>query len=150
MGAMPRLLALLVLLTVGWPPLAGAAQRWFDIELVVFARDGLPRGNEFWPELVELPDTTQVRQPAARAPLRLTGAAERLRRQPGYRVLLHTAWRQPTGSRARAPWVRLTDGGDVTTGPALDGMARLSLRRYLHLDLDLVLTRDLEMPIAEP
>ncbi len=150
MAAMPRLLAPLLSIALLWPTLAGASQRWFDIELVIFARDGLPTGNELWPEVVELPETGLTRLPAARAPLRLTSAADRLRRQPGYRVLVHTAWRQPTGSREQAPWIRLTDGGDVGTATALDGMARLSLRRYLHLDLDLVLSRELEMPVAIP
>lgn len=150
MGAMSRLLAPLLCLALGWPTLADAAQRWFDIELVIFARDGLSTGNEVWPEVVELPETELTRPPAARAPLRLGREADRLRRQPGYRVLLHTAWRQPTGSRERAPWIRLSDGGDVSVAQGLDGMARLSLRRYLHLDLDLVLTRELEMPVTRP
>lgn len=150
MGAMSRLLAPLLCLALGWPTLADAAQRWFDIELVIFARDGLPTGNEVWPEVVELPETELTRPPAARAPLRLGREADRLRRQPGYRVLLHTAWRQPTGSRERAPWIRLSDGGDVSVAQGLDGMARLSLRRYLHLDLDLVLSREMELPVALP
>ena len=147
---MSRLALLLLCLATAWPTLAGAAQRWFDIELVIFARDGLPRGNEAWPGQVELPDIDLAREPIAQAPLRLLREADRLRRQPGYRVLVHTAWRQPTGSRKRAPWIRLTDGGDVSLAPALDGMARLSLRRYLHLDLDLVLTRELDMPVTRP
>ncbi len=143
-------LPFLLLLVVAWPGSAPAAQRWFDIELVIFARDGSPGGSEVWPEVVDLPDTKAARAPGYRAPLRLHDAVERLRRQPGYRVLLHTAWRQPTGSRDSAPWIRLTDGGNVGLGPALDGMARLSLRRYLHLDLDLVTSRELDVPYAVP
>lgn len=140
----------LLLLLLACPALVAAAEtRWFDLELLVFARAGPPSGNELWPQDPGLPDTAAAVAPArGNAPLRLTAAADRLRRQPGYSVLLHTAWRQPTGDRSRAPWVRLTDGG--TSATTLDGMARLSVSRYLHLDLDLVLIRELALPASAP
>ncbi|MDX1593816.1 MAG: CsiV family protein [Gammaproteobacteria bacterium] len=145
-----RCLPLLIVL-LAWPAPGPAATRWFDLEIVVFARDGAPAGNEVWPETVALPDTGEARPPNQRITAgRLAGAADRLRRQPGYRVLLHTAWRQPTGSRERVPWIRVSDGGDVTASPGLDGMVRLSLRRYLHIDLDLVVSREIEVPVARP
>jgi len=141
----------LLLLALAWPVLATAAPRWFDLEILVFAREGLPPGNELWPEYPGLPDTTATLPPAAgTAPLRLVDTADRLRRQPRHTVLLHTAWRQPVGSRKRAQWVRLTDAPDGTSMPILDGMVRLSVRRYLHLDLDLVVTRELDIPVTEP
>lgn len=148
MPAMARCILLLLLLAC--PALVAAAEpRWFDLELLVFARDGPPSGNEVWPQDPGLPDTTAALPPAGgTAPLRLTAAADRLRRQPGYSVLLHTAWRQPTGDRSRAPWVRLTDGD--TSAATLDGSARLSVSRYLHLDLDLVLIRELALPASAP
>ncbi|HEY5719782.1 MAG TPA: CsiV family protein, partial [Gammaproteobacteria bacterium] len=88
--------------------------------------------------------------------LQLTGAAERLRRSSRYRVLFHEAWRQPVGNRDDAPWVQVLAGDATTaalpqppgglapetapeTAPApLAGAVRLSVRRYLHLDVDLV------------
>jgi hypothetical protein len=140
----------LLLLLLACPALVGAAEaRWFDLELLVFARAGPPSGDEAWPEDPGLPDTAAA-APSARgsAPLRLTAAADRLRRQPGYSVLLHTAWRQPTAGRARAAWVQLTGSGAAAA--TLDGVARLSVSRYLHLDLDLVLIRDLALPARVP
>ena len=149
MASMLRITYLL-LLVLAWPTTVSAAPRWFDLEVLVFARDGMPRGNEKWPEFPELPDTTKARAPASgSAPQRLSNSADRLRRQPGYTVLLHTAWRQPVGSQKRAPWIRLTDAPDATTAATLDGMVRLSVRRYLHLDLDLVVTREVEVAITE-
>jgi len=139
----------LLLLLLAWPALTAAEPRWFDLELLVFARSGPPSGDEVWPEDPGLPDTAAA-APSARgsAPLRLTAAADRLRRQPGYSVLLHTAWRQPTAGRARAAWVQLTGSGAAAA--TLDGIARLSVSRYLHLDLDLVLIRDLALPARVP
>ena len=149
MASMLRITYLL-LLFLAWPTAASAAPRWFDLEVLVFARDGMPRVNEKWPEFPELPDTTKARAPASgSAPRRLSNSADRLRRQPGHTVLLHTAWRQPVGSQKRAPWIRLTDAPDATTAATLDGMVRLSVRRYLHLDLDLVVTREVEVAITE-
>jgi hypothetical protein len=144
MAAMPRPLpAALLLLTAAWSSTAVAA-RWFDLELVVFAREGAPGGNELWPDDPGLPnlDSVELHEPAP-AGRQLGNVAAQLDGSPRYRVLLHRAWRQPTGSRARTPWVRLTDGLQANTEPVLDGMARLSVRRYLHLDLDLVIHRDL-------
>ncbi len=149
MASMLRIIYLLVLV-LAWPTVASAAPRWFDLEVLVFARDGMPRGSEKWPEFPELPDTTKARPPASgSAPLRLSNSADRLRRQPGHTVLLHTAWRRPVGSQKQAPWIRLTDAPDATTAATLDGMVRLSVRRYLHLDLDLVVTREVEVAITE-
>jgi hypothetical protein len=142
----------LLLLLLACPALLTAAEpRWFDLELLVFTRTGPPSGNELWPQDPGLPDTAAAVPPArGTAPLRLTAAADRLRRQPGYSVLLHTAWRQPTGSRSRAPWVRLADAPGGASATTLDGMARLSVSRYLHLDLDLVLIRELALPARAP
>jgi hypothetical protein len=144
MAAMLRLLpAVLLLLTAAWSSTAVAA-RWFDLELVVFAREGTPGGNESYPDDPGLPDLAGAKlQEPAPAGRRLGGVAASLDGSPRYRVLLHRAWRQPTGSRTRTPWVRLTDGAQRSAEPMLDGMARLSVRRYLHLDLDLVIHRDL-------
>jgi hypothetical protein len=141
----------LLLLLLAWPALTAAAPRWFDLELLVFARAGPPSGDEAWPEDPGLPDTAAAVPPArGNAPLRLTAAADRLRRQPGYSVLLHTAWRQPTGDRSRAPWVRLADAPGGASAATLDGIVRLSVSRYLHLDLDLVLIRELVLPARAP
>lgn len=139
----------LLLLLFAWPALTAAAPRWFDLELLVFAREAVPQGSELWSQEPGLPDLDAAQPtPGSSAPLRLTAAADRLRRQPGHRVLLHTAWRQPTAGRQSTPWVRLTDAGGAEA--TLDGMVRLSVQRYLHLDLDLVVTRELALPVSAP
>ena len=129
-----------------------AAARWFDLELVVFAREGAPAGDERWPPEPGLPDlaTARLQEPAP-AGRQLGDVVAQLERSPRYRVLLHRAWRQPTGGRDSTPWVRLA-GGAVPGGaePSLEGLARLSVRRYLHLDLDLVVTRDVAIALPPP
>lgn len=69
--------------------------------------------------------------------------------------LLHLAWRQPVERGQKAGKVYLTTGAKRTTGdrypgastslvetpPALEGTIRISVSRYLHVDLDLLLSR---------
>lgn len=64
-----------------------------------------------------------------------------LRRQGGYRVLFHQAWRQPFVEDATGPAILVSGGDAYGEHFELEGSLRLSLSRYLHLDTDLWLTR---------
>ena len=57
-----------------------------------------------------------------------------LKRSAGYRPLAHVGWSQPGSPRGGAPTVPLSE---LLAGTGLDGTARLSVGRYLHLDLNL-------------
>jgi len=81
----------------------------------------------------------------------LTGAKRQLDRTANrLQPLLHLAWRQPTTSRDTAEWLYLqapfTNPASASTmgtaggmTPRLEGAVKVSLSRYLHIDLDLLL-----------
>ncbi len=82
--------------------------------------------------------------------LQLTNTVARLKADPGYQVLLHQAWRQPVGTSATAPWLRVTAGSIQDNGeslPELDGLVRLYRNPYLFMETDLLLRR---MGIRKP
>ena len=84
---------------------------------------------------------------------RLGGVYRRLRASPDYRPLLHVAWRQPGYPPRRARHVHILGWKDAATGsstgrfeararPVIDGTVRLYLRKFLHLNADLLYYRD--------
>ena len=60
-----------------------------------------------------------------------------LGRAPGYRVLLHWAWRQPGLGIEDSPWVLIAGGESYGDHRELEGSVRLVLNRYLHFQADL-------------
>ncbi len=198
---MPLFIALTLLL-LSMPILAAddpanPEDRWFDIELIVFARHP-SQVEEVWPKDPGMPDlaatvTLPSREPAASAPRfpfqplsaeneRLQAALNQLETQADIEVLGHLAWRQAAIPQGLAPAVHIhlpttppeetgktpttdTSGaapdmearptaaaltvvdtddeaarfdGRETPVPGVDGRFRLSLNRYLHIDLDLL------------
>jgi hypothetical protein len=151
------LLSLLVTIAPAAPAAQGSVELpQYDVELVVFLRDANP-GGEYWPEPTQLPDprravatvqggepprpvetvASQIRSPAQTrvtalpsTALQLKPHAEALRRK-GMVPLLHVAWRQPVADRDNQDWLWL-DASPV------QGLVRISLGRYLHIDTDLV------------
>ena len=145
---------------------AGASERWFTVEMIVF--DDL-RGEglhaEHWSaepgepsvedaiELERLPGgqpdgAAHAFRLVNRSELSLTGVRNSLRRSAHYRPLLHAAWRLPgvPQDRARPAHVgaRLADrgaGGDGSERPTVRGTVEVSLARYLRVDLDLLYIR---------
>lgn len=144
MRRLSLLFALLALLL----PLQAMAAPQYQIELLLFLRDATP-GSEYIPHGIAAPGrskavATLTASGASAAPLGAKGItvlpqaqltllpeAEALRRQ-GLRPLLHTAWRQPVGGRRNGDWLWL-DAGPV------NGLVRVSLGRFLHLDTKLAL-----------
>lgn len=64
-----------------------------------------------------------------------------LGRAPGYRVLLHWAWRQPGLDIDNSPWVLLAGGEQYGEHHELEGSLRVVLNRYLHVQANLWHTR---------
>lgn len=60
-----------------------------------------------------------------------------LSRAPGYRVLLHWAWRQPGLNIDESPWVLVAGGEQYGKHHELEGSIRLVLNRYLHFQANL-------------
>lgn len=145
---------LLLLLLIAMP---GAAQaRWYQIEIIVFARNTPDAGaTEYWPEDPGTPSITEAQRLLARdigneAYSRLPGSELSLETLYGglvasrgqYEPLLHLAWRQPAPQDRRTLPVYLSTGpGSSGAPPRLEGTLKLRVGRYLHAELDLLLTR---------
>jgi hypothetical protein len=128
---------------------AAAAGKLYDIELILFARGG-GSGGEKWPSNPGKPDLQGVRylkkgaksyRILPKSQWRLGGAFSRLKSKEGYTPLLHLAWRQPVTSKKKAEAVHLAS----STASGLEGTIKVSVGRYLHVDLDLLLGKSYRM-----
>lgn len=148
-----RLTSLLLLLAAAAAAPAFGAERWYQVEMIIFERESVDDG-EVWPELPEMPDVSRARtltsagdsfRQLSASEMKLGGARSRLAAARGYKVLKHVGWRQPGLSRDRAIAVHLSEGPirraamGGSPQPRLDGTVRLILSRYLHLEVDLAL-----------
>ena len=148
---------------------ASASERWFTVEIIIFddlQSEGLHA--EHWPadpgepsldgavELTPLPEdgpkgTAHAFGLVDRSDFSLNGVWSSLRRSARYRPLLHAGWRLPglDRSAARPAHVsaHLGSGGIDAAGheggelPAVHGTAKVSLARYLHVELNLLYSR---------
>lgn len=64
-----------------------------------------------------------------------------LKRAPGYRVMLHQAWRQQGLDADQSPWVIVAGGETYGDHHELEGSVRLVLNRFLHFQANLWHTR---------
>ena len=157
---------------------AGASERWFTVEMIVF--DDL-RGEgldaEHWPadpgepsvdgsiELERLPGgqpdgAAHAFRLVNRSELSLTGVRNSLRRSAHYRPLLHAAWRLPgvrhDAARQAHVSARLADSdaegadGDGGERPTVQGTVKVSLARYLHVHIDLLYIRPASGNVTAP
>jgi hypothetical protein len=143
-----QLTALVAVVTLA-TTLASTAEtpRQYDIELVIFRNLVVDDGGELWP--VEYPDwfehelePEEPEMPAGavtwlpKSQFRLNAVRNALARSRPYRPLAHLAWRQSVSGRRQAKAVELPieSGRD---GAYVDGLVRVAVARYLHLDLDL-------------
>ena len=169
-GAHPlAMLALAISFTALLAIPTGASARSFVIEIIVFddlSGEGLH--TEHWPadpgkpslqDAVELMHAREGGSEQAARAYRLVNRSvfalsdvwASLRRSARYRPFLHVGWRQPGLSHGAARpvhvsphlGVRRTGGPEPEGGerPAVDGTVKVSLARYLHVDLDLVYSR---------
>ena len=152
---------------------AGASERWFTVEMIVF--DDL-RGEglhaEHWPGdpgeppidgsivLERLPGgqpdgAAHAFRLVNRSELSLTGVRDALRRSAHYRPLLHAAWRLPgvrhDAARPVHVGARLADSGaDGDERPTVQGTVEVSLARYLRVALDLLYVRPANGEVVAP
>ena len=140
------LLCIVVLLkALSGSSLAHAEVPVYDVEVVIFSNQNSGDDGESWP--TSLPDHPGPRgftpggqfseRPASS--YRLAGIENGLRQSRGYSVLLHTAWRQPAYDSRNA--IGYPIDASVRNGANhLSGQITLVRERYLHLDVDLLLT----------
>jgi hypothetical protein len=144
-----RLISLLLALL----PAGFAAAADYQVELVVFARNGGGSEEQLRQDYrLRYPAALVALQPAqggAAAPfqllpsdaLRLGRDAAAIDRSGSMRVLFHGAWRQQPQPRDRADSVLIQGGRRVGAHHELEGYVTLALERYLHIDTDLWLSR---------
>jgi hypothetical protein len=152
------LFAALLCVAVTWPA-AVAAETWYEVEIIVVAQRQPDAGSEVWPAdgVPPLPPEAQLAIPQPGQPgvsgkiaplppenLRLQAEAQRIAEDARYELLLHTGWRQPGLAKEQALPVRIqaieaaaVPDDDALAQPRLDGILRLILARYLHLEADL-------------
>jgi len=136
---------LLLLLPATLPAAQKKAAPWYDIEIVLFSI--ADRGSsEQWPLDPGAPDTGDTVGISSFQQLpprdwKLSAEDRALSRSRGrYRSLMHLAWRQPVLGRTRAKPIYIRSRKTLADGyPVLEGRIRVSVGRYLHLDLDLLL-----------
>ncbi len=115
----------------------------YDVEIIIFERLGV--GSEQWPENPGRPELHEARllKPGPgtteftvlpKSRWRLRSEAARLRAK-GLTPLVHVAWRHPAESRAKSKPIQIQSDASG----ALDGTVKISVERYLHIDLDLLL-----------
>ena len=151
---------------------ADDSERWFTVEMIVF--DDL-RGEgihaEHWPaepgeppvdgsiELEHLPGgqpdgTAHAFRLVNRSELSLTGVRDSLRRSANYRPLLHAGWRLPGvrhgAARPAHVGARLSGSGADGERPTVRGTVKVSLARYLRVELDLLYVRPASGDAAAP
>jgi len=119
---------------------SGPASTSYEVEVIVFEnRDQGLNGGELWtrdrvkPIGVDLSQAVTVAN--APADSALSAAAQRMKEDGRFRILLHKRWVQSPEAKSTSQMVRLDDGVE------LDGFVRFYLSRFLHVEVDLALTK---------
>jgi len=128
--------------------------RGYEIELLIFRNLVEADGGEVWPvdysdwfeeESLDNMDNGEQPDPPSRATVtwlpksqfRLTAQRNALARSAPYRPIAHFAWRQAVTDRQRAKPLEVPAGNRNPERAYVDGLVRVSVERYLHLDLNL-------------
>lgn len=132
------LLLMLAMLAAGSPGAEQEPLPVFDVEVIVF-RHLTPDDSELQVERAEPEEEEQapVRRrftPLTPEQLRLQEVSQSLLRSRDWSPILHYGWRQPVASREDAPVVAIAGN---RRGAYAAGTVRLSLERFLRLELDL-------------
>lgn len=152
--------SLLLGLLISIPLQAADEPSWYEIELILFKQDSGSGGSEQWPDdpgspdwegmvslAPETTDSTGQPRPYAvlpRADWQLRALYNALRRSNDIDPLFHQAWRQPVVSSAAAAHPvylgpRFNRVVDTSPTPPFEGTVRISVNRYFHVNLDLLL-----------
>jgi hypothetical protein len=140
-GMNQRTLSLLIaatLLFLATPALAKS----YDVEIIIFERSG--GGTEQWPDNPGRPELHEARLlkpgPGTEAFTVLPKSRWRLRKEAtrlrakGLTPLVHLAWRHPAEPRKKSRPIQVQSASGN-----LDGTVKISVERYLHINLDLLL-----------
>lgn len=129
---MLKKLIFLTLLTLSTP---SVAERWFDVEVIVFKRDlNSDSVNEKWPDAqpeinisnaISLSSDLSLKKYGmsliAKKNLKLKDEYKRLDRHRSFTPLIHVGWRQNDGSRNEMPKIRFKAGTNYQADFYTDG-----------------------------
>jgi|GEM_PF-3595660 len=139
---------------------AARADGLYQIELVVFARDGAQPDVPWRADLpLRYPEHLQVLQAEAEgdpvpfqllpsSALQLNREAAALGQRRALRVLFHGAWQQNIADTDHAGAVFINGGRAFGNHHELEGFVSLSSERFLHINSELWLTRFAPRPVA--
>ncbi|MEN8166242.1 MAG: CsiV family protein [Pseudomonadota bacterium] len=133
---------------------------WYQFEMIIFERIAKGAGSsEFWPQdpgtpsrlnAVPLPIKAPRKGSGQHKPIpyttlpksewRLAAHEQRLKRSRNYRPHLHLAWRQQMTSPDRAQLLYL-ELPQKNAPAKIEGTVKIGVKRYLHLETDLILRR---------
>jgi len=128
---------------------ADVSPRQYEIELLIFRNLVQSDAGEVWPAdfsewFEESADSEQpgiVTETAVtwlpKSQFRLSAQRNALARSAPYRPIAHLAWRQVVPGRQRAKPVELPGRRHNPDRAYVNGLVRVAVERYLHLDLDL-------------
>lgn len=114
-----------------------AEEKFYQVDVLVFARDDSAADNEQFPPPRELPFAETI-EPGESPESRLAGAAAELSRSGRMRVLAQRSWIQGTEEKKTAKPARIRT--DV-----LDGTVQFYVSRFLHVEVNMQL-RDRALP----
>lgn len=117
----------------GQAPSAPSAN--YEVEVLVFEMR-LPEleGSELWTRIEQPVDTTTAVVPEEMPPTSdFAAAAETLRRDGRFRVLLQKRWVQTADAKSNVPAMHL-----ATSDRELDGTLKFYLSRFLHVELNVL------------
>jgi len=122
----------------------------FDIEMIVFDRSGEDAGfTEIWPDDPGEPDWESLSTPGSEEGLsdsewKLGQEAYKLEHKSrGLNPHIHTAWRQVIRKGEKASPIHLKSEQTTINGmPLMEGLVSVSVNRYLHVKLDMILRKD--------
>ena len=137
--------AVVFTLAVAGSSIAVAEAPIYDVEVVIFSNQNSGDDGERWPTSIRddpgAPGFVAEGQISERpeSSYQLGGIVYGLKQSRGYSVLLHTAWRQPAYDSRNAIGYAV-DTSVPNGSKRLSGRINLVRERYLHLDVDLLLS----------
>jgi hypothetical protein len=132
-------------LLAAFNPVGVAAAPIYDVEIIIFRHNVMSDAGEQWTaqQAGDLQPARVLSQDAftelGSNQYQLDGIRAGLRNSSGYTVLLHRAWRQPGYDATHAIAYPIHAFAE-NAAYSIDGSVTLIRERYLHLDVDLLLT----------
>jgi hypothetical protein len=118
--------------------------RWYQVEVLIFKRNPLlVSTDEIWRNDLDLfypPKTTDIPNQLSKGSHQLGGHDYTLRRNEGFTVLFHKAWRQQMWEKEKSPSLLVRGGQRFGDHRELEGTIRIHIGRYLHVNTDLWLS----------